>query len=94
MLIRLYHRAAYLAFDGMIILIVCGVVTAVLAGVAKEGIWNLGCLFVVLLLYGLASILLSYVISLVAKSQLAAFAFAAGIQGQVVPYAKHASAPC
>lgn len=39
-------------------------------------------LFVVFFLYGLTSILLSYVISLVTKSQLACFAFAAG--GQAV----------
>ncbi len=42
--------------------------------------WHIGYLFVVLFLYGLASVLWAYMISLFAKSQLAAFAIAAGTQ--------------
>jgi hypothetical protein len=42
--------------------------------------WNLTFIWLCLFLYGLASILLSYVISLIAKSQLSAFAFSAGGQ--------------
>lgn len=45
--------------------------------------YHLEYLFVVLFCYGLASTLLSYVISLVARSQLAAFAIAAGYQAYV-----------
>ncbi|KAL9090930.1 MAG: hypothetical protein Q9165_005138, partial [Trypethelium subeluteriae] len=54
-------------------------VTAIWVGVSN--IWYFpGYLFVVFFLYGLTSILLSYVISLFTTSQLAAFAFAAGGQ--------------
>jgi ATP-binding cassette, subfamily A (ABC1), member 3 len=41
--------------------------------------YAVGYLFPVLLLYGLAAMLLAFVISTVARSQLAAFAFTAGI---------------
>lgn len=73
--------SAYLGFDSIIVLAVSVISTIIFRGVTD--IWyGLGYLFVVLCLYGIASILLSYVISLFAKSQLAAFAFAAG--GQAV----------
>lgn len=51
---------------------------------SSDGFYHAEYLFVVLFLYGIASTLLSYVISLVARSQLAAFAFAAG--GQAVAF--------
>ncbi len=74
---------SYVSFDFMIV-----VATSVLATVIFRGVSNvwyhLEYLFVVLLLYGLASTLLSYVISLFSRSQLAAFAFAAG--GQAVMF--------
>lgn len=54
-----------------------------LTNVKASGVWYApGYLFVVFFLYGLTSILLCYVISLVTNSQLACFAFAAG--GQAV----------
>jgi ATP-binding cassette, subfamily A (ABC1), member 3 len=74
---------AYISFDFIIV-----VATSVLATIifrAVSNVWyHLEYLFVVFFLYGLASTLLSYVISLVSKSQLAAFAFAAG--GQAVMF--------
>lgn len=70
---------AYVSFDFLVV-----IATSVLSIVIFRGVTNiwyhLEYLFVVFLLYGLASTLLSYVISLFAKSQLAAFAFAAGGQ--------------
>ena len=70
---------AYVSFDFLIVL-----ATSVLSVIIFRGVTNiwyhLEYLFVVFFLYGLASTLLSYVISLFAKSQLAAFAFAAGGQ--------------
>jgi ATP-binding cassette subfamily A (ABC1) protein 3 len=52
----------------------------ILAASTPDNWWNIGYLFVVLFLYGMASLLWAYMISLVAKSQLAAFAIAAGSQ--------------
>lgn len=71
---------AYLSFDWLNIIIGSGIMTAVLAGATPDNWWNIGYLFVVLFLYGLASVLWAYMISLFAKSQLAAFAIAAGSQ--------------
>ena len=76
---------AYLSFDWFNIVIGSGIMTAILAGATPENWWNIGYLFVVLFLYGLASVLWAYMISLFAKSQLAAFAIAAGSQAQVFP---------
>ncbi|EXJ91967.1 ATPase [Capronia epimyces CBS 606.96] len=74
---------AYTAFDFVIVLITSAV--AVIIFRAVTGIWyHIEYLFVVFFLYGLASTLLSYVISLFSRSQLAAFAFAAG--GQAVMF--------
>ncbi|KAK8177410.1 hypothetical protein IWX90DRAFT_420950 [Phyllosticta citrichinensis] len=62
---------AYLAFDGCFVLLISAVVTVIYVGVS--GAWYApGYLFVVFFLYGLASVLLAYV--------LAAFAFMAGGQ--------------
>ena len=70
---------SYVFFDFLIV-----VATSILSVVifrAVTNVWyHLEYLFVVFFLYGLAATLLSYVISLFAKSQLAAFAFAAGGQ--------------
>ncbi|KAG6364780.1 hypothetical protein INS49_006384 [Diaporthe citri] len=72
---------AYLIFDFLFVLIVSAVVTGIFVG--ASGIWYApGYLFVVFFLYGLTSILLCYVVSLVTNSQLACFATAAG--GQAV----------
>lgn len=74
---------AYVSFDFIIV-----VATSVLATIifrAASDIWyHLEYLFVAFFLYGLASTLLSYVVSLFSRSQLAAFAFAAG--GQAVMF--------
>ncbi|KAI4263384.1 MAG: hypothetical protein L6R42_001463, partial [Xanthoria sp. 1 TBL-2021] len=71
--------SAYATFDFIIVLIVSVVSIIIFRGVTDQW-YHLEYLFVVLFCYGLASTLLSYVISLFARSQLAAFAFAAGYQ--------------
>ncbi|KAF2744246.1 putative ABC transporter [Sporormia fimetaria CBS 119925] len=71
---------AYLTFDWLNVLVASGIMTIILATAAPKNWWHIGYLFVVLFLYGMASLLFSYIISLVAKSQLSAFAIAAGIQ--------------
>ena len=74
---------AYVGFDFCIVLI--GSVLAIIIFRAMSDIWYYpGYLFVVFFLYGLASTLLAYLISLYSSSQLAAFAFAAG--GQCVMF--------
>jgi len=71
--------AAYLAFDFLIVLAASVLATIIFRAVSN--VWyHLEYLFVVFFLYGMASTLLSYVISLFSRSQLAAFAFAAGGQ--------------
>lgn len=70
---------AHLGFDFLITLTIGSVVVLILF--AASNIWyNLGYLFLVFLLYGISSTLLCYVISLVAQSQLGAFAVAASVQ--------------
>jgi ATP-binding cassette subfamily A (ABC1) protein 3 len=76
-------RLAYLVFDGIIVLVVSVFITAVFGVAVPAAWWNLTFIWLCLFLYGLASILLSYVISLIAKSQLSAFAFSAGGQAYV-----------
>jgi hypothetical protein len=76
-------RLAYLVFDGIIALVVSVFVTAVFGVAVPAAWWNLTFIWLCLFLYGLAAILLSYVISLIAKSQLSAFAFSAGGQAYV-----------
>lgn len=70
---------AYVTFDFVIVLTSSVISIIIFRGVSNEW-YHLEYLFVVLLCYGLASTLLSYAISLVSRSQLAAFAFAAGVQ--------------
>ncbi|KAK6508089.1 hypothetical protein TWF506_010193 [Arthrobotrys conoides] len=68
---------AYTLFDFMFILVISVVVTIIL--VASTSVWwNVGHLFAILMLYGLAAVLFAYIVSLLAKSQLAAFAMVAG----------------
>ena len=70
---------AYLAFDFIVILFVSVLATVIFA--ASADVWyHIAYLFVTLLFYGIASALLSYIISLFARSQLSAFALAAGGQ--------------
>jgi ATP-binding cassette, subfamily A (ABC1), member 3 len=74
---------AYASFDFIIVLLASVVAVAIFAG--SSSVWyHIEYLFVVFFLYGLASTLLSYVISLLSRSQLAAFAFAAA--GQAVMF--------
>lgn len=70
---------AYVSFDFLIVLAGSVLSIAIFVGVSSAW-YHPGYLFVVFFLYGLASILLAYVISLFARSQLAAFAFCAGGQ--------------
>ncbi|KAG5923585.1 hypothetical protein E4U42_004920 [Claviceps africana] len=82
--------AAYALFDFCFALVASGIVTAIWAGLSD--VWfHLGYVFVVLFLYGLGSILVSYVISLFTKTQLGTFAWAAAYQaifflGYVIAY--------
>ncbi|KAE8139449.1 hypothetical protein BDV38DRAFT_291459 [Aspergillus pseudotamarii] len=70
---------AYVGFDFSIVLI--SSVLAIIIFRAVSDVWyNPGYLFVVFFLYGLCSTLLSYLVSLFSRSQLAAFAVAAGSQ--------------
>ncbi|KAF2273591.1 putative ABC transporter [Westerdykella ornata] len=71
---------AYLSFDWLNVLVASGLMTIILVAAAGDNWWNVGYLFVVLFLYGLASLLWAYLVALFAKSQLAAFAIAAGTQ--------------
>jgi ATP-binding cassette, subfamily A (ABC1), member 3 len=71
--------SAYITFDFIIVLTV-SVVSVVIYRAASSEWYHIEYLFVVFFCYGLASTLLSYLISLAARSQLAAFAFAAGGQ--------------
>ncbi|PQE22561.1 abc transporter protein [Rutstroemia sp. NJR-2017a BVV2] len=74
---------SYLAFDFIIVLVSSAVCVIIFA--ASASIWyHVGYLFLIFALYGLASILLSYVVSLFARTQLSAFAFAAA--GQAVMF--------
>ncbi|KAL8909004.1 MAG: hypothetical protein Q9207_000455 [Kuettlingeria erythrocarpa] len=74
--------SAYISFDFLIVLAVSVVSVVVFRGVTDQW-YHLEYLFVVLFCYGLASTLLSYVISLFSRSQLAAFAIAAGYQASM-----------
>ncbi|KAJ6262092.1 hypothetical protein Dda_2897 [Drechslerella dactyloides] len=70
---------AYTMFDFVFVLFIAIVATIILAASSSVW-WSIGHLFAVFMLYGLAAVLLSYVVSLLAKSQLAAFAMVAGYQ--------------
>lgn len=76
-------RLAYLVFDGIIVLFISALITIIFFTSVPDSWYYLGDLFVCLFLYGVASILLSYAISLIARSQLSAFAFSAGGQAYV-----------
>nr|POE84614.1 atp-binding cassette sub-family a member 3 [Quercus suber] len=68
---------AYTLFDFLIVLLVSAI--AIIIFTATSGIlYAPGYLFLVFALYGLATLLMSYAISLFTTSQLATFAFAAG----------------
>lgn len=71
---------AYLAFDSLLIVLI-SIVTIILLGSATPYWFHLPYIFLVLFLYGISSAILSYIISMVARSHLAAWAFCIG--GQV-----------
>ncbi|KAI2628282.1 hypothetical protein GGS21DRAFT_545794 [Xylaria nigripes] len=74
---------AYTTFDFVSVLVSSALVTAIFASVSK--VWyHIEYLFLILFLYGLASILLSYVISLFCRNQLSTYAFSAA--GQAVGF--------
>ena len=75
--------SAYLTFDFMIVLATSVLAIIIFRG-ASDAWYHIEYLFVVFFCYGIASTLLAYVISLFSRSQLAAFAFAAG--GQAVMF--------
>ncbi|EGX93088.1 ABC transporter [Cordyceps militaris CM01] len=71
---------AYLSFDFIVVLITSAIVTGIWA--ALSNVWyHVGYIFVVFFLYGICSIIVSYIISLFTKSQLGAFAWSAVVQG-------------
>ncbi|TVY82069.1 ABC transporter A family member [Lachnellula suecica] len=74
---------AYLGFDFIIVLASSALSVIIFAAVSS--VWyHVGYLFLVFALFGLASILLAYVVSLFARTQLSAYAFAAA--GQAVMF--------
>lgn len=74
---------SYVAFDFTLVLISSALSIIIFA--ASSSVWyHVGYLFIIFVLFGLASILLSYIVSLFASTQLSAFAFAAA--GQAVMF--------
>ena len=71
---------SYTIFDFIFVVVGSAIAIVILAAVNSAIFWNLGHLFVVFVLYGICATLFSYVVSLYAKSQLAAFAIAAAYQ--------------
>ncbi|KAG5820492.1 hypothetical protein H9Q74_000504 [Fusarium xylarioides] len=70
---------AYLLFDLIIVLISTAIVVAIWAGASD--IWfNIGYVFLVLFLYGIASTVFAYLVSLFTKTQLGTYAWAAASQ--------------
>ncbi|KAF4633176.1 hypothetical protein G7Y89_g4951 [Cudoniella acicularis] len=72
---------AYLGFDFLIVL-ASSALTVIIFSAASSVWYHVGYLFVIFALFGMASILLAYVVSLFARTQLSAYAFAAA--GQAV----------
>jgi ATP-binding cassette, subfamily A (ABC1), member 3 len=71
---------AYLLFDWINTLISSVFIIIILAAATGPAWYHIGYMFFVLILYGLASVLLAYVLSKIAKSHFSAFAFSAGGQ--------------
>ncbi|KAK9239022.1 hypothetical protein V1525DRAFT_431323 [Lipomyces kononenkoae] len=70
---------AYVLYDFCFVLLVSVILVGILAG-TNSNWFGLGYLFAVIMLYGFASVLLAFVISLIARSQLTAFALTAAYQ--------------
>ncbi|KAF2396588.1 ABC transporter [Trichodelitschia bisporula] len=75
---------AHLCFDWMFVVLISALSVIILAASTSAAWFGIGYLFVVFSLYGIASTLLAYLLSFIAKSQLSAFAFAAGGQAFMV----------
>ncbi|KAI1078069.1 P-loop containing nucleoside triphosphate hydrolase protein [Whalleya microplaca] len=74
---------AYTIFDFAIVLVSSAIATAIFA--ASSDVWyQVSYLFLIFILYGLASTLLSYVVSLFCRNQLSTYAFSAA--GQAVGF--------
>jgi len=74
---------AHIAFDFSIVLVATLIAVALFATLAN--LWyHVGYLFLILLLYGLASILLAYNVSIISKNQLSAYAFT--VTGQLLMF--------
>ena len=74
---------AYLTFD-FIIVVASSALCVIIFAASSSAWYHVGYLFVVFMLFGMASILLAYVVSLFARTQLSAYAFAAA--GQAVMF--------
>ncbi|TGO24720.1 hypothetical protein BPAE_0096g00260 [Botrytis paeoniae] len=74
---------SYVAFD-LILVLISSALSVIIFAAASSVWYHVGYLFIIFVLFGLASILLSYVVSLFASTQLSAFAFAAA--GQAVMF--------
>ncbi|KAL7629619.1 hypothetical protein AAE478_001141 [Parahypoxylon ruwenzoriense] len=70
---------SYWMFDFMFVLVICAVCTAIIAPAAPW--FGIGYVWFVQVLYGLAAILFAYLISLMSRSQPAAFAFSVLLMG-------------
>ncbi|KAH7025268.1 P-loop containing nucleoside triphosphate hydrolase protein [Microdochium trichocladiopsis] len=71
---------SHVVFDFAIVVVVAAVITCSFVGTTSAW-YHIGYLFPVLMLYGLASILLAYVLSLFISSQASTFGWASGAQG-------------
>lgn len=70
---------AYLGFDFLFVL-VSSALSIIIFATSSSAWYHVGYLFLILALYGMASILLAYVVSLFARTTLSAFAFTAAAQ--------------
>lgn len=75
---------AYLLFDFVPVLVIAAVSSALMITGTGDVWYNFGCFTLVMILYGITTILLAYNVSLIAKSQLSAFAALAG--GQAIMF--------
>lgn len=74
---------SHLAFDGIVVFAISTVAVAILAG--SSPVWfGLGYIFIILVLYGFAAALLSYIISMFARSAVTAWFMVT--LGQVIFY--------
>ncbi|EPE24772.1 P-loop containing nucleoside triphosphate hydrolase [Glarea lozoyensis ATCC 20868] len=73
---------AYLGFDFLFVLVTSALSVIIFAVTSPDAWYHVGYLFVIFTLFGMASILFAYVVSLFARTQLSAYAFAAA--GQAV----------